>query len=76
MEKRLVTFDTVEEIEKFVKAAEKIPGDIVLKAGRYAVDAKSLLGVISIGLKKPIRVYLNCEMTREMESGLNFKCAY
>lgn len=42
-----------------------------MKAGRYNVDAKSLLGVMAIGLKKPVQLYTNCEMTQELEQRLN-----
>ena len=42
----------------------RYPYDIDLRSGRYVVDAKSLLGIFSIDLSKPITMTIysdNCE---------------
>ena len=43
-----------ENVKTFVSAVSKYPYDIDLRAGRYVVDAKSLLGILSLDLSKPI----------------------
>lgn len=39
-----------EEAERLVAALEGVDGDVNLAYGSYVVDAKSLLGVLSVGL--------------------------
>ena len=40
----------------FVGITQAYPFDIVLKSGRYVVDAKSILGIFSLDLSQPIVV--------------------
>ncbi len=49
-----ILLDSVEKVKKFVDLAAKIPCDIDLKSGRYTVDAKSIMGIFSLDLKKPL----------------------
>ena len=43
-----------DDVKKFVAIVNHYPYDIDLCSGRYVVDAKSLLGIFSIDLSKPI----------------------
>ena len=43
-----------DDVKKFVAIVSRYPYDIDLRSGRYVVDAKSLLGIFSIDLSKPI----------------------
>ena len=43
-----VILGTMQNAKKLVNIAEKIPCDVELCSGRYTVDAKSMLGVLSI----------------------------
>ena len=45
----------------FVNAVSKYPYDMRLCAGRYVVDAKSILGVLSLDRVKPIIMEIYCE---------------
>ena len=47
---RTLQFDKVEEIEEFVNAASKCDFEIDIKCNRMYIDAKSILGVLGIGL--------------------------
>ena len=44
------------DVEEFVKAASVCPEAIDLKSGSVYLDAKSLLGVMSMGMKREMRV--------------------
>lgn len=52
---------TISDIRDFVNIAAKYDFDIDLKSGRYVVDAKSIMGIFSLDLMKPI------ELTAEIE---------
>ena len=47
------------DVKQFAAIVGEYPYDIDLCSGRYVVDAKSLLGIFSIDLSKPIemRIY-------------------
>ena len=43
-----------EEVKTFVNVASRYDYDMDLRAGRHVVDAKSILGIFSLDLSKPI----------------------
>ena len=52
-----VSLKTQEEAKEFVAAAGKFPFEMDLRSGRYVVDAKSILGILSLGNRD--RIYLD-----------------
>lgn len=42
------------KVKKFVKMAQSVRQDTILHSGKYAVDAKSIMGVFSLDLSKPL----------------------
>ena len=59
MTKRVIQLTTTDDVEEFVHIMGKCPktGDIM--AGRYIVDACSLMGLFSLDLSKPIELSIN-----------------
>ncbi len=60
----LVSFKNPEEILKFVSTVEKYPYEMDMKRGRFVVDAKSILGIMNLGLNNVIALQVyndNCE---------------
>ena len=43
-----------EEVKAFVNIVNRYPYEVDLRAGRHVVDAKSILGIFSLDLAKPI----------------------
>ena len=43
-----------ESVKKFVNVVNKYPYEIDLRSGRFLIDAKSLLGIFSLDLSKPV----------------------
>lgn len=52
---------TVENVKRFVTKIAAFDEDFELISGRYVIDAKSLLGIFSIDLSKPILLRINAE---------------
>ena len=50
MSEMLVSFKNPEEILNFVNTVAKYPYDMDMKRGRFVVDAKSILGIMNLGL--------------------------
>ncbi len=51
-----VLLTSINDVKQFVNAACEQPFDIDILAGRYIIDAKSIMGIFSVDLAKPIRV--------------------
>ena len=50
MSQRTIIFSSPEDVLNFVRTVEKYPYDMDLESGRAVVDAKSLLGLMNLGL--------------------------
>lgn len=53
------------EADSFVKHCEKYEEDIDLIVGRYIIDAKSYLGILSTGLTKEMEVVFHGCLNRQ-----------
>lgn len=51
---RKVLLDTVDKVKIFVRCTNKFLRDVQVVSGRYVVDAKSILGIMSLDLSKPV----------------------
>lgn len=51
-----IRLDSVEKVKEFVNIIESNEAEADLISGRQEVDAKSLLGIFSLDLTKPIQV--------------------
>ena len=49
-----IRLSLVENVNKFVNIVGHYPFDMDLRAGRHVVDAKSILGIFSLDLGRPI----------------------
>ena len=52
--KTTVMLATINDVKNFVNSVSKCDYDVDLISGRYAVDAKSIMGIFSLDLSKPI----------------------
>lgn len=60
-----VDLNSIEKVKEFAKIMATIEDNIDLISGRYIVDAKSLLGIFSLDLSKPIKVEFNGSKNEE-----------
>ena len=56
MTKAIVSLQAINDVKDFVNIVMKYDFDIDLVSGRYAVDAKSIMGIFSLDLSKPIEL--------------------
>ena len=54
--KMTILLDTVEKVKRFNLLAQNIPCDIDIVSERYIIDGKSLMGLFSLDLSKPVEV--------------------
>ena len=54
MKSVMIRLSLVENVNNFVNIVTRYPYEMDLRAGRHVVDAKSILGIFSLDLSRPI----------------------
>lgn len=59
MRQVLIRLSSTEQVQSFVRTLTALRGDFELISGKYILDARSLMGLFSLDLSKPVplRVY-------------------
>ncbi len=65
MTRTTISLQTVNDVHAFVNIVSKYEYDIDLISGRYAVDAKSIMGIFSLDLLKPIELIAHTDNAEE-----------
>lgn len=56
-----IKFNEMKDVQRFVSKCSMFEDDIVLLSGRYVVDGKSLLGILSMDLSKPVDLKIDTD---------------
>lgn len=59
-----ININTINDVKNFVSIVSRCDYDVDIVSGRYAIDAKSIMGIFSLDLSKPIKVEIhsdNCD---------------
>ena len=59
-----ISLEMAQRVKDFVAITQNCDCEILLKSGKYVVDAKSILGIFSLDLSKPLIVEIhsdNCD---------------
>ena len=59
------------EVKEFVNTVMRFNYDIDLVSGRYAIDAKSIMGIFSLDLSKPIELVAHTEDPDELVKAIS-----
>ncbi|MDD4689941.1 MAG: HPr family phosphocarrier protein [Eubacteriales bacterium] len=57
----IISLGAIDDVKNFVNAVNKYEFDVDLVSGRYIVDAKSIMGIFSLDLSKPITVNIQSD---------------
>ena len=49
-----ISLNSIDKVKAFVNEITKFDNDFDLVSGRYVIDAKSIMGIFSLDLSKPI----------------------
>ena len=55
-----ILLGTINDVKEFVSIVTMYDFDVDLVSGRYAVDAKSIMGIFSLDLSRPIQLNAHC----------------
>lgn len=56
-----IMLSSINDVKNFVNIVNKYDYEIDLTSGRYVVDAKSIMGIFSLDLTKPIKMEIHTE---------------
>ena len=57
-----ITLNSIDKVKSFVGIINACHGDFDLISDRYVVDAKSIMGIFSLDLGKPLRLDIHDDM--------------
>ncbi len=64
MNKFLIRLATINDVKEFVSIISLCDFDVDLVSGRYSIDAKSIMGIFSLDLSRPVELVAhvdNCD---------------
>lgn len=56
-----ISLNSIDKVKSFVNTITKYDNDFDLVSGRYVIDAKSIMGIFSLDLSKPINLNIHAE---------------
>ena len=56
-----ISLNSIDKVKAFVNEISKFDCDFDLVSGRYVIDAKSMMGIFSLDLSKPINLNIHAE---------------
>lgn len=65
-----IMLSSIVDVKTFVDIVNNFDFDVDMVSGRYVVDAKSLMGIFSLELSKPVTMRAYTEETTELEEAL------
>ena len=69
-----ICLNSIEKVKSFVNDITKFDVDFDLVSGRYVIDTKSIMGIFSLDLSKPIDLSIHAD--EELDSILNILKPY
>ena len=60
-----ISLNSIDKVKAFVNTIARYDEDFDLVSGRYVIDAKSIMGIFSLDLSKPIDLNIHAEDNAE-----------
>ena len=57
----MISLNSIDKVKSFVNDISRFDYDFDLVSGRYVIDAKSIMGIFSLDLSKPIELNIQAE---------------
>ena len=59
-----ISLNSIDKVKSFVNSITQFDFDFDLISGRYVIDAKSIMGIFSLDLSKPIDLNIHADAGR------------
>lgn len=70
-----ISLNSIEKVKTFVNDINRFDYDFDLVSGRYVIDAKSIMGIFSLDLSKPITLNIHAD-DANIDSVMNILSQY
>ena len=70
-----ISLNSIDKVKAFVNTIARYDEDFDLVSGRYVIDAKSIMGIFSLDLSKPIELIIHAE-GEELDQALTALAGY
>ena len=68
-----ILLNTLEKVKNFVNIVSTYEEEIILESGHYQVDAKSILGIFSLDLTKPMDlIFLESKPSKKLLEDIKY----
>ena len=71
MKEAVILLQSIEDVKDFNRIVALYEGDVDLVSGRYVIDAKSIMGIFSLDLSKPINIQIHGDDAEALIEKLN-----
>ena len=61
-----ININTINDVKEFVSLVSKCNYDVDIVSGRYAIDAKSIMGIFSLDLSKELTLNIHSDDCAEL----------
>ena len=65
-----IRLNKITDIGKFINLVSKCQDDVVVKSGNFAVNAKSIMGLLSLDLSNPVKIEFYGDIPCEVKEGM------
>jgi phosphotransferase system HPr-like phosphotransfer protein len=65
-----ISLAAINDVKEFVNKMIKYDFEVDLVSGRYAIDAKSIMGIFSLDLSKPIELQVHTDDATEFKADI------
>ena len=63
-----ISLNSIDKVKNFVNDISKFDVDFDLVSGRYVIDAKSIMGIFSLDLSKPIELNIHADEESDVDT--------
>lgn len=56
-----IRINTIDDVKSFVSLVTRVDYDVDIISGRYAIDAKSIMGIFSLDLSKELELRIHSD---------------
>ena len=71
-----ISLNSIDKVKSFVNEITKFDYDFDLVFGRYVIDAKSIMGIFSLDLSKPIHLNIHADNPADVDTILEVLTPY
>ena len=66
MTTKTISLNTIVDVKEFVNTVARYDFEVDLVSGRYHIDGKSIMGIFSLDLSKPVTLVIHSEDCAEV----------